>query len=152
MSEVGNLGADDYVELIQGQIIDMPPIGPRHALASDRLARLLITRVDNDVMVRMKGPILLKNYAEPRPGVAVVRSKWLGRPKDHPGSNDVHLLVEFADSSAANHCEFKAALYARFRIREYWIVDLLADEIIIIESQTNFVIQECSARGVRKTW
>ncbi len=91
MAEVGILAAHDHVELIQGQIIEIPPRSPMHNLAVSNLARLFMMRVSSDELtVRTHGPIRLDDHTEPRPDLAVVRSQWRGHSDSHPASEDVH--------------------------------------------------------------
>src|SRR2546425_12323841 len=74
MAETGILSENDRVELIEGEIIEMSPIGKRHAACVDRFTRLL-SRVDEKIIVRVQGPLQLDDYSEPQPDVAVLRQR-----------------------------------------------------------------------------
>lgn len=131
LAEVGILHEDDRVELIEGQIVNMSPIGPRHCMAVDQLAYLLSHAVVPPAWVRGQNPVLLNDSTEPQPDIAVVRRPWSGYPTQHPGPGDIFLLVEVADSSLDYDQGAKRILYARGGIQEFWIVDLTADVVHI---------------------
>ena len=99
LGEVGILREDERVELLEGQLVDMSPIGPRHALAVDALMDLLIASLCGKAAVRVQNPLTLDDGTEPHPDIAVVKRPWRGFPHAHPGSADVFLVVEVADTS-----------------------------------------------------
>jgi Uma2 family endonuclease len=129
LGEVGILGADDRVELLEGQLVDMSPIGPRHALAVDALHDLLFVAVAGRASVRSQNPVVLDGGTEPHPDISVVRRPWHGYPGAHPGPGDILLLVEVADSTVATDRGAKLVVYARAGIREFWVVDLTTDVV-----------------------
>nr|WP_294544274.1 Uma2 family endonuclease [uncultured Rhodopila sp.] len=129
LGEAGILGEDDRVELLDGQLVDMSPIGPRHALAVDALNELLGVAVAGRAAIRVQNPIEIDRGTEPNPDIAVVRRPWRGYPRTHPRPEDVLLLVEVADSSLETDRGAKLELYARSGIREFWIVDLRTDGV-----------------------
>ena len=131
MADAGILGEDDRVELLEGQLIAMSPVGPRHALAVDALNELLTRALSPTERVRVQNPVTLDDGSEPLPDIAVVRRPWRGYPGAHPGPDDVLLLIEVAASSLAFDQGAKRILYARAAIREFWIVDLTADVVHI---------------------
>ncbi|HTI84492.1 MAG TPA: Uma2 family endonuclease [Acetobacteraceae bacterium] len=131
LGEAGILGEDDRVELLEGQLVDMSPIGPRHALAIDALTELLVTTVARRASVRVQNPIVLDDESEPQPDFAVVRRPWRGYPDQHPQPEDVLLLIEVSDSSLDTDKGAKLALYARAGVREFWIVDLTTNKVIV---------------------
>ena len=137
MGEAGILGEDDRVELLEGLLAVMSPIGPRHALAVDALNELLVAAVAGRARVRVQNPVTLDNGSEPTPDITVVRSRWPGYPARHPGPDDVLLLVEVADSSIRVDLGAKRAIYARAGIREYWVVDLTKDVIHVHRAPGN---------------
>ncbi len=124
MAEVGILGDDDRVELIEGQLVAMSPIGVRHALAVDALSQTFFAAAAGRATVRVQNPVVLDDATQPQPDIALVRPRWRGYPAQHPGPEDVFLLVEVADTSLATDRGVKLELYARAGIREFWIVDL----------------------------
>jgi Uma2 family endonuclease len=131
MGEAGILGERDRVELLDGQLVDMSPIRPRHALVVDALTELLITAFTGRARVRVQNPVVLDNGSEPQPDVALVRFPWHGHPQSHPEPADIFLLIEVADSSLDLDRRVKLALYARAGIREVWIVDLTTDAVLV---------------------
>jgi Uma2 family endonuclease len=130
LGTAGILGEDDRVELLEGQLVDMSPIGPRHALAIDALTELLVMAAAGQATVRVQNPIVLNDRSEPQPDFTLVRRPWAGYPDAHPGPSDVLLLIEVADSSLDFDLGPKLELYARAGIREVWIVDLTTDGVL----------------------
>jgi Uma2 family endonuclease len=131
LGEAGVLGHDDRVELLEGQLVDMSPIGPRHALAVDALNRLLMRAVGESAWVRVQNPVALDDASEPQPDIALVRPAWRGYPQSHPQPDDIFLLVEVADSSFEVDSGAKLELYARSGVREFWLVDLTTDTVLV---------------------
>jgi Uma2 family endonuclease len=136
LGEAGILRQDDRVELLEGQLVDMSPIGPRHAIITDNLNELLVTRFAGRAQVRCKEPVVLDDGSEPQPDFALVRRPWHGYPNTHPGPGDIFLLIEVADSSLDFDRTVKLELYARAGIREVWIVDLTADAVLVHRGPT----------------
>lgn len=127
MAEAGVIGPEERVELLEGEIIRMNPIGPRHANCVDRLTNLFVTRLGDRATVRIQNPVRLGELSEVGPDVALVR-----RDRDvraHPGPSDVVLLVEVADTSIRFDRGVKLPLYAAAGIAEVWIVDLTAEAL-----------------------
>ncbi len=80
LGEAGILNQDDRVELIEGQLIALPPVGTRHALAVDALTDLLGRAATPPARVRVQNPVTLNGASEPLPDIAVVRRPWRGYP------------------------------------------------------------------------
>jgi len=129
MAEVGILGADDRVELLDGQIVEMTPIGPDHAGCVDDLTRLLLRLAGASALVRVQNPVILGQHWEPQPDVTLLRPRPGGYRKGHPGPEDILLVVEVADASLGPDREVKLPRYARAGIPEAWLVDLEHDVI-----------------------
>jgi Uma2 family endonuclease len=141
LGQVGILGADDRVELLEGQLVKMSPIGPRHALAVDALAEILITAVAGKAGVRVQNPVTLDDGSEPQPDIAVVARPWQGYPGAHPGPADILLLIEVADSSLETDKGAKVALYAKAGIRAFWIIDLTINTVHVYRTPSNGAYQ-----------
>lgn len=124
MAEAGILHEDDRVELIEGELADMTPIGARHANCVRELNRLLSEQAGNDLRVDIQNPIRLDERNEPQPDVAVLRAR--DYRDSLPVPEDVLLLIEVADTSLAYDRELKLPIYARSGIAEVWLVDLNA--------------------------
>jgi Uma2 family endonuclease len=131
LAEAGILGEDDRVELLEGQLVDMPAIGPRHALAVDALTELLVLAAAGRAAVRVQNPIVLDDTSEPQPDFTLVRRPWQGYPNEHPRPPDVYLLVEVADSSLEFDRTAKLELYAQAGVREFWVVDLTTNRVLV---------------------
>ena len=124
MAEAGILGEDDRCELIEGEIIDMAPIGSEHASAVVRINHWLARGAADRAIVSVQNPVRLDRRSEPQPDIALLRYREDFYRHAHPGPDDVLLIVEVADTSARYDREIKLPLYARHGIPEVWIVDL----------------------------
>lgn len=129
MAETGILPAGLRVELIEGEIIDMAPIGSRHASTVDRLAFLFNRAVGNQAWVRVQNPVRLNDFSEPEPDLALLRWRDDFYAGGHPGPQDVLLIVEVADASLEYDRDTKLPLYARHGIPEAWLIDLAGKRI-----------------------
>lgn len=136
MAETGILARDARVELIDGEIIEMSPIGNPHMAAVDRTNRLFDRGVGDDAIVRIQGSIALGNNGEPEPDVALLRYRDDFYATSSATEADVLLLVEVADSSEEYDQRTKAPLYARYRIPELWIANLNRDQIVVYRDPT----------------
>ena len=125
MAETGILAPEDRVELIDGEIVEMAPIGAARGGKVDRLTSLVARAVaDGQVIARVQGALRLDRRNEPQPDLMLLRPRANFYELGHPGAADVLLLVEVADSSLAFDRGPKLALYARHAVPEVWIVDL----------------------------
>ena len=131
LAEAGILTENDRVELIDGQIITMSPIGNGHLHCVNRLTRLFATRLYQDdppdAVVSVQNPVRLNDYREPEPDVVLLRPGMdQGRV---PIASDVLLLVEVADVTLAFDREVKLPRYAAAGVSEVWIVALEEDQV-----------------------
>lgn len=124
MAEVGLLAPDARVELIDGEIIDMAPIGSRHAAVVDGLAQTLAVKLTGRVTVGTQRPIRLSNQSEPQPDVVLLKYRTDHYREAHPTAGEVLLVVEVSDSTWRYDREIKLPLYARHGIPEVWIIEL----------------------------
>jgi Uma2 family endonuclease len=124
MAEAGVLAPDARVELIDGEVVDMAPIGSRHGSAVKRLNQLLMDAVGKAAIVAVQDPVRLGDRSEPQPDLMLLAPRDDFYEAAHPVAADVLLLVEVSDSTARYDSVVKLALYARHGIREVWIVDL----------------------------
>jgi Uma2 family endonuclease len=129
MSEAGILARDARVELIDGEVIDMTPIGSRHAGVVRQIARLLERAVRDAAIVSVQSPISLDEWSEPQPDVALLEPRADFYKSAHPAAKDVMLIVEVADSSLPYDRDVKLGLYARHHLPEVWLVDLQHENI-----------------------
>jgi Uma2 family endonuclease len=124
MAETGVLRPDARVELLDGEIIDMSPIGPFHSGVVCRLTRLFTLNSGNRWLVRAQAPLRLNVHSEPEPDVMLLKPSPNDYVNGHPQPEDVFLLVEVSDSSLAVDVEKKLPLYGRAGVAEVWIVNL----------------------------
>jgi Uma2 family endonuclease len=124
MGEAGIFHEDMRIELIEGELIDMAPIGSLHAATVNDLVAQLSHGVAGVAIVSVQNPIVLAPSAEPQPDIALLRSRQDSYRSALPGAADILLLIEVADSSASYDRQVKIPLYARHGIPEVWLVDL----------------------------
>jgi Uma2 family endonuclease len=124
MAEVGIFAPDARVELIEGAVIDMPPIGSPHAGTVDYVADVFRLACAGRAIVRVQNPVFLDLHSEPQPDIALLRPRPDYYRSSHPAPDDVLLIVEVADSSLAYDTQIKLPLYARYGIPEVWLADL----------------------------
>ena len=129
MAETGILSEDDRVELIGGEIVEMSPIGSRHAACVRRLDALLNRELKGAAQVSAQNPVLLDDYSQPQPDVALLRPRSDYYSEEHPTARDVLLVVEVADTSVEYDRQVKAPLYARAGVAEMWLVNLHEDAV-----------------------
>jgi Uma2 family endonuclease len=126
MIEAGILDEDERLELLEGLIVAMSPQDEPHAWPIQRLTRILTRVLGDEYDLRVQLPLTLGRTNEPEPDLAVVRSgpRTKGR---HPRT--AILVVEVARDSLRRDRTLKAALYARFRVPEYWVVNVEAETV-----------------------
>jgi Uma2 family endonuclease len=151
MAEAGILPRDLRVELIDGEIIDMPPIGSPHAGKVNRLARLFIRALtDMTALVNVQSPLRLDLYNEPEPDITILRPRADAYEVSHPTARDVLLLVEVSDSSLGYDRGRKLALYAKCEVPEVWIVDISGGAIEVFREpkDSDYSVRERHSSGV----
>jgi len=129
MEQAGILGEDDRLELLEGEIVEMAPIGSRHQATVNRLTELFSTRISDRALVSVQGPVRLAEDSEPQPDLMLLRRRADFYSSAHPGPDDVFLLVEVSDSSTEYDREVKLPLYARHGILEVWLVGLESEVV-----------------------
>ncbi|HEV8307459.1 MAG TPA: Uma2 family endonuclease [Methylomirabilota bacterium] len=136
MGEMGILREEDRVELIDGEIVQMTPIGSRHAACVNRLNRLLVAPAGERAIVAVQNPIAVPPDSEPQPDLALLRPRSDFYARAHPEPSDVWLVIEVADVSAAFDRAVKIPLYARAAIPEVWLVDLAGECVEVYRGPT----------------
>lgn len=129
MLETGILSEDDHVELIQGEIVKMSPIGSRHVACVNRLNGLINRKVSQDVIVSVQNPFRLDDYSEPQPDIALVKSRDDFYAQSLATSADLLMIIEVADTSVEVDRRVKLPLYARAGIPEVWLANLPEDRV-----------------------
>lgn len=122
--EAGILDEGDRVELIDGEMRDMPPIGPPHGSTTDTLTMLFAPPLAGRAIIRVQGPLTLDDGTEVYPDFMVLRWRDDRYARANPTPEDVRLLVEVADSSLALDRGLKLGKYARAGIGRYWVADI----------------------------
>jgi Uma2 family endonuclease len=122
--ESGVFAEDDRIELIDGELIDMAPIGDEHAGQVNRLSNDLAYLLYRRVVVATQNPIMLDQHSDPQPDICLLRWREDFYRGKRPGPADVLLVMEVADTTVRYDREVKVPLYARFGIPEAWLVDL----------------------------
>jgi Uma2 family endonuclease len=125
--ELGIFGEDERLELIDGDIVEMAPIGHLHAVSASNLHELLIFGLRRRAFVWGNGPARVAIDSVPQPDLALLRRRSYRTGSPRP--EDVLLIIEIADSSLRYDRTIKLGLYAHARIAEYWIVDVAGEAI-----------------------
>lgn len=123
------LSEDDRVELINGEILTMTPIGPRHNAAVNRANRALASAVGDRAIVQVQGSVRLDLWNEPQPDLVLLTPAPDFHASRLPGPAEILLIIEVAESSLDYDSEVKARLYAAAGVVEYWLVDLTASTV-----------------------
>lgn len=129
MAEMGILGRDERLELIDGVIIKMSPKGDPHCAATDRAARYFIRRMDDKVIVRNQNPIRLDDNSEPEPDIVLAIPEEKEYSARRPTLQEILLILEVADSTLYSDRRTKALLYAKAGIQQYCILNVKAREL-----------------------
>ncbi len=137
MCSAGILTADDRVELIDGELIEMPPMGPAHAGIVNRLAKILLLRLGDAAELRVQSSLRLSNHTQPEPDLAVVKPDPRHYLLRHPQPADVLLAIEVADSSLDYDREQKVPLYAAAGVAEVWLVDVGKKQVTIYNAPSS---------------
>jgi Uma2 family endonuclease len=131
MGEAGVFLPGDRVELIEGEIIAMNPIGDPHAGGVNRLTEIVVVRVVGKAITAVQNPVRLSEHQEPQPDLAILRFRDDRYASQGPKPEDVLLLIEVADSSVTFDLRVKGPLYARHNIPEFWLVDLGRQQVTV---------------------
>ncbi|MCX2726878.1 Uma2 family endonuclease [Thermomicrobium sp. 4228-Ro] len=132
MAEAGILGTDDRVELIEGEVVEMSPIGRRHQACLDRMTALFSTRLAGRAIVRIQGPVRLSHVSEPQPDLVLSRPRADSAASVDARPEAVLLLVEVTGASVTYDHEVEAPWFAPAAVAEYWILDLRHDRLLVL--------------------
>ena len=124
MAETGVLRPDARVELLDGKIIDMSPIGPFHGGVTNYLNQIFTTASKSRWLMSVQNPVRLDDHSEPQPDIMLLKPASDFYRKRHPQPEDVFLLVEISDSTLETDQEDKLPAYGRAGVAEVWIVNL----------------------------
>src|SRR5262245_41059947 len=129
MGEAGILSDNDRVELMDGEVVALTPIGPRHNASVNRAARALFAAVGDAAIVQVQGSVRLDVFHEPEPDIVLLWPREDFYASRLPGPADILLVVEVAEASVEYDRDVKATAYAASEITEYWLVDLRDDSL-----------------------
>ncbi len=149
MAETGILQPADRVELIDGEILEMSPIGSRHMACVNNLNRLVVLGLGVRAVVSPQNPVQIPRYSEPEPDLTVLRAR--SYKTFAPTADDVLLLVEVAETSLRFDRTVKFALYARAGIREYWVADTAAESVTICREPDGELYRDVGVVGADGT-
>lgn len=124
MREAGILNEDDRVELLDGEVRSISPIGPLHAAIVNLLVVLLTRQLGDRAIVSVQNPIQLNDYSEPQSDIAILQPRDDFYASTHPQPDDVLIVIEVSDSSLDYDRTEKLPRYALAGIAEIWIVDV----------------------------
>ncbi|NJL47752.1 MAG: Uma2 family endonuclease [Leptolyngbyaceae cyanobacterium SM2_5_2] len=136
MIEAGIL-TDRRVELLRGEIVEMPPEGEPHAYCSHEAGEYLARLLGDLASVRQAKPITLPNASEPEPDLAIVQRLGREYRSHHPYPENIFWIVEYANSSLTKDLEIKSNIYAEVGILEYWVVNLKTLELVVFRNPQN---------------
>jgi Uma2 family endonuclease len=151
MVATGVLTKYDRIELIDGDMLNMSPIGLSHSAVTARLNKLLVLSVGDAAIVSPGGSVRLDEYSVPQPDLMLLKPREDFYAGQIPTAPDVLLLVEISDSSLAVDQGIKRALYSRHGVAEYWVVDMPGKRIHVYrEPMVDGYAQalECTLRDV----
>lgn len=124
MGEAGIFTPEARVELIEGEIFDMAPIGSEHASLVKRITEWWLFALQGRAIVSVQDPVVLGEYSEPQPDLALLRRREDFYARSHPSPEDILLIIEVSDTTARYDREIKLPLYARYGIPEAWLINL----------------------------
>lgn len=124
MYRAGILAEDDRVELLDGEMYQMSPLGPWHIVVTNRLTKMLVHLVGDDAVVSVQNAIQLNDVSEPQPDIAVVHPRADTYTEQSIQASDVYLIIEVADTSLGYDRGQKLPRYAQAAIPEVWIIDI----------------------------
>jgi Uma2 family endonuclease len=134
MGDAGLFGEDARVELLDGEVIEMSPIGSVHSGCVIALNRLLVEATGRSALISVQGPVRLDDRSEPQPDVAVLAPRSDGYRRSHATPAEILLLIEVADSSLIFDRGRKASYYAASGVTETWVVDLEGEQVLVMRS------------------
>ena len=141
MGRAGIFGDNARLELLEGEIYEMSPIGSPHAACVKFLGALLNRLFNGKFIVSTQDPIRLNDFSEPQPDIALLRWRDDFYRHAHPTPDDVLLVIEVADSTVETDRSYKMPLYAQAGIAEAWLVNLPEEQVELFAAPANGVYQ-----------
>jgi len=149
MSEAGILTEADRVELLDGEIYQMSPIGSEHGACVKRLNQLLNQLLGEKVIVSVQDPVQIPELSEPEPDIALLAPRSDFYADAHPLPEEIFLIIEVANTSYEKDKLVKLPIYARAGILEYWIVNLEKGRVEIFQKpqKGSYVVETVAGPG-----
>ena len=144
MAEAGVFAPDARLELIEGEIVEMAPIGSPHAGAVKVLNQLFVRLAGDLAIASVQDPLIVGERSVPQPDVALLRPRADSYSRSHPAAADVLLVVEVADTTLNFDLGTKIPLYARAGIGEAWVLD--------VQARVLHVFRDPAPAGYRKSF
>lgn len=127
MGEAGIFADGPRVELVGGEVVEVSPIGRRHAVCVNELTKLFVDLCGERAIVQVQNPIGLDDASEPQPDISILRTRPDKYMTETPGPSDVLLAIEVADTTIRFDRTVKAPLYGAAGVPHLWVLDLNAD-------------------------
>ena len=124
MIEVGIYTENDHIELLNGEIIELMPKGPKHSVFNDLVLDLFKEKLGSKIYARSQNPIILDNFSEPEPDLVLVKPPSKNYLESHPTPANIFLIMEISDTTLAYDRETKAKAYSRNKIQQYLLLNL----------------------------
>ena len=147
MGEAGILRQDARLELIEGEIFEMSPIGSLHAACVKFLTQLLHRLFSGTFIVGVQDPIRLNDFSEPQPDVTLLRWRDDYYRERHPTPADVLLVIEVADATVVKDRAIKIPLYARSGVPESWLVNIPEEQVEIYSGPADSAYRRAEVYG-----
>lgn len=128
---------DMRIELLDGELIEMPPEGPPHAGLSNRSSRYLQRLLEDRAILREGHPVTLPNNSEPEPDLAIIQPFEDLYIRQHPYPENIFWLIEYSESSLEKDLKLKTRVYAAANILEYWVINLRTRALIVFRDPVN---------------
>lgn len=132
--EIGFLNEGDRIELIRGDLVERAAKGTKHIFCCQELSGILPVLVNRQAISRCQDPIILASGSEPEPDFAIVRLTPDRYRSRKPEAQDMLLIIEVSDSSLEYDCSVKGSLYAEANIQNYWIFNVLDQQLEAYQS------------------
>jgi Uma2 family endonuclease len=147
LGEVGFFHEHDRVELLEGEIVQMAPIGVRHATCVRKVNRVFNARFAGRATVDPQNPVVLPPESEPQPDIVLLQPRPDDYLSGHPQPADVLLLVEVSDTTVTWDRNRKIPIYAAAGISEVWLADLTADAMEVYRQPEGRAYLDVAVKG-----
>ncbi len=124
MIELGVYTENDRIELLNGEIIELMPKGPKHVYFNEKVADIFKEKLGKSADVRSQNPIILGDFSEPEPDIVLAKPPRENYLENHPTVSDIFLIMEISDTTLAYDREAKSKAYSRNGIRQYLLLNI----------------------------